>query len=74
MPAGRNIKHSRNTDIAMALYFLAVSGIHFTYRILLDILNSSTKEHEEKGVLEKDETESSTDVMMGQMEGFLTGK
>ena len=31
------------------------------------------KEHEEKGVLEQDETESLTDVMMEQKECLLTG-
>eukprot|EP00731_Ephydatia_muelleri_P017457 Em0010g555a len=36
---------------------------------LLDII----KEHDKKGVLEKDETESSTVVIMEQMEGLLTG-
>ena len=30
--------------------------------------------YEGKGVLEKDEIESLTDVMMEQMEGLLTGK
>ena len=50
--------------------------LFFSHRskVLLDILDSITKEHEEKGVLEKDETESLTDVIMEQMEGLLTGK
>ena len=53
-----------------------VSVILFTHRreLLLDILDSITKEHEEKGVLEKDETEFLTGVIMEQMEGLLTGK
>ena len=63
----------------MYLYFNGQSLrlVFFSHRInelLLDILDSSTKEHEEKSVLENDETESLTDVVMEQMEGLLTGK
>ena len=48
--------------------------LFFSHRIeelLLDILYSSTKMHEE---LKKDETESLTDVTMIQLEGLLIGK
>ncbi|KAL5469076.1 hypothetical protein EMCRGX_G030268 [Ephydatia muelleri] len=42
--------------------------------LLLDIVEATPKEHEERGVLEKDETVFLTDVIMEQMEGLLTGK
>ena len=59
--------------VTLYLYILAVSVILSTHSNLY-ILDISTKEHEGKGVLEKAETESITDVFMEQKEGLVTGK